>query len=121
MNKQKNWYNCYSVPAGNVQDNSRPGYILYPVSKRRVNKICSSQYSKTNVMHFLFSLLRIKILYVFRVLLAYLQEALHKRHLVYCMRVMSAGCTMVGVHLQQWCNQLTTHTKDTKCRLCIAF
>jgi hypothetical protein len=39
------------------------------------------QYSETNVMHFLFSLLRIKDLYMFRALLAYPQEALHKRHL----------------------------------------
>jgi hypothetical protein len=44
------------------------------------------QYSETNVMHFLFNLLRIKGLYVFRTLLAHPQEALHKRHLVpvYC-------------------------------------
>jgi hypothetical protein len=40
------------------------------------------QYSKTNVMHFLFNLLRIKGLYMFRALLAYLQEAQHKQHLV---------------------------------------
>jgi hypothetical protein len=43
-------------------------------------------------MHFLFSLLRIKGLYMFRALLAYPQEVLHKRHLVYCVRVMSVGC-----------------------------
>jgi hypothetical protein len=35
------------------------------------------QYSKTNVMHFLFSLLRIMDLYMFRALLAHPQEALH--------------------------------------------
>jgi hypothetical protein len=40
------------------------------------------QYSETNVMHFLFSLLRIKGLYMFRALLAHLQEALNKWHLV---------------------------------------
>jgi hypothetical protein len=40
------------------------------------------QYSETNVMHFLFNLLRIKGLYMFRALLAHPQEALHKRHLV---------------------------------------
>jgi hypothetical protein len=45
------------------------------------------QYSETNVMHFLFNLLRIKGLYMFRALLAHPQEALHKRHLVYCVRV----------------------------------
>jgi hypothetical protein len=41
------------------------------------------QYNETNMMHFLFSLLRIKGLYIFRALLAHLQEALHKRHLIY--------------------------------------
>jgi hypothetical protein len=54
------------------------------------------QYSETNVMHFLFSLLRIKGLYMFRALLAQLQETLHKRHLVYGVRVMSLGCTNPG-------------------------
>jgi hypothetical protein len=39
-------------------------------------------------MQFLFSLLRIKVLYIFRALLAHPQEAVHKRHLVYCVRVM---------------------------------
>jgi hypothetical protein len=58
-----------------------------------------TQYSETNVMHFLFSLLRIKGLYMFRALLAHLQEALHKRHLVYCVRVVSVGCTRIGVEL----------------------
>jgi hypothetical protein len=40
------------------------------------------QYSETNVMHFLFSLLTINGLYMFRALLAHSQEVLHKRHLV---------------------------------------
>jgi hypothetical protein len=30
---------------------------------------------------------------MFRALPAHPQEALHKRHLVYCVRVMSVGCT----------------------------
>jgi hypothetical protein len=34
---------------------------------------------------------------MFRALLAHPQEALHKRHLVYCVRVMSVGCTRIGV------------------------
>jgi hypothetical protein len=55
------------------------------------------QYSETNVMHFLFNLLRIKGLYMFRALLAQPQEALRKRRLVYCVRVMSVGCTRVKV------------------------
>jgi hypothetical protein len=50
------------------------------------------RHSKTNVMHFLFSLLRITCLYMFRALLDHLQEALRKRHLVYSVRVMSVGC-----------------------------
>jgi hypothetical protein len=50
-----------------------------------------SQYSETNVMHFLFSLLRIKGLYMFRALLAHPQETAHKRYLVFCMRAMSAA------------------------------
>jgi hypothetical protein len=57
------------------------------------------QYIETNVMHSLFNLLRIKGLYMFRALLAHPQEAKHKRHLVYCMRVMSAGCTRIGVEI----------------------
>jgi hypothetical protein len=40
----------------------------------------SYQYSETNVMHILFSVLRIKGLYMFRALLAHPQEAVHKRH-----------------------------------------
>jgi hypothetical protein len=54
------------------------------------------QYSETNVMQFLFSLLRIMGLYMFRTLLAHLKEALH---LVYCVRVMSVGCTRIKVEL----------------------
>jgi hypothetical protein len=53
------------------------------------------QYSETNVMHFLFSLIRITGLCMFRALLAYPQEVLHKRYLVYCVRVMSVGCTRI--------------------------
>jgi hypothetical protein len=53
----------------------------------------SQQYSETSVMNILFSLLRITSLYMFRALLVHPQEVLHKRHLVYCMRVMSVGCT----------------------------
>jgi hypothetical protein len=56
------------------------------------------RYSETNVMHFLFSLLRIQGLYRFRALLAHPQETLHKPHLVYCVRVMSVGCTRIEVH-----------------------
>jgi hypothetical protein len=53
------------------------------------------QYSETNVMHLLFSLLRIKSLYMFQTLLAHTQELLHKQQLVYCVRVMSVGCIWI--------------------------
>jgi hypothetical protein len=51
------------------------------------------QYSETNMMHFLFSLLRINGLCMFQASLAHSQEVLHKLHLVYCVRVISVGCT----------------------------
>jgi hypothetical protein len=50
-------------------------------------------------MHFLFSLLRIKGLYMFQALLAHPQEAFHQWHLVYCVHVLSVGCTRIGVKL----------------------
>jgi hypothetical protein len=59
-----------------------------------------SKYNETNVMHFSFILLRIKSLYMFRALIAHPQEALHKRHLVYCVRIMSVGCSTTAVSLQ---------------------
>jgi hypothetical protein len=65
------------------------------------------QYSETNVMHFLFSLLRIKGLYMFQALLAHPQEAMLKWHLVYCVLGMSVGCTRLGVDLHPWCSQRT--------------
>jgi hypothetical protein len=46
-----------------------------------------------------YSLLRIKGLYIFRALLAHLQEVLHKRHLVWYVRVMAVGCGTVAVKL----------------------
>jgi hypothetical protein len=50
------------------------------------------QYSKTNEMHFPYSiLLWISSLYMFRALLARLQGALRKQQLVYCVRVKSVG------------------------------
>jgi hypothetical protein len=36
---------------------------------------------------------------MFRSLLAHLQEALHKRHLVFRLRIMSVGCTSTGAEL----------------------
>jgi hypothetical protein len=70
------------------------------------------QYDETNVMHFSFSLLRIKGLYMFRPLLAHPQESLHKRHLVYCVRIMSVGCATFAVKLQWWHSQLTLYAPN---------
>jgi hypothetical protein len=71
------------------------------------------QYKETNVMHLSFSLLRIKGLYMFRAILAHPQEALHKRYLVYCMRIMSVGCGKVAVKLQPWFS--TNWMKSASC------
>jgi hypothetical protein len=69
-------------------------------------------------MHFLFNLLRIKGLNMFRALLAHPQEALHKRHLVYCVRVMSVGGTRIGVELVETVQPTDiTRMQYTNCRL----
>jgi hypothetical protein len=76
-----------------------PSLVRFTVIKLADN-IEASQYNETNVKHLSFSLLRIKDLYMFRALLAHPQEALHKRHLVYCVRIMSVGCDTVAVSVQ---------------------
>jgi hypothetical protein len=55
------------------------------------------QYDKTNVMHFLFSLLRIKGLYMFRALLAHPQEALHNGTWYIAFVLCQLAATKVGV------------------------
>jgi hypothetical protein len=69
------------------------------------------QYSENNVMHFLFNLLRIKGLYMFRALLAHPQEVLHKRHLVFACVLLQ----LVAPGLVQ--SNDTIRTEYTKCRL----
>jgi hypothetical protein len=59
------------------------------VGKFTLKKKVLHQYNETNMMHLSFNLLRIKGLYMFQALLTYPQEALHKRHLLYCFRIMS--------------------------------
>src|SRR5215510_6320883 len=71
-------------------------------------------------MHFLFNLLRTKGLYMFRALLAHPQEALHKRHLVYCVCIMSVGCGTVAVLLQPCHSQLTLYTRNIPSAVCVA-
>jgi hypothetical protein len=70
------------------------------------------QYNETKVMHFSFNLLRIKSLYMFRALLAHPQEALHKRQLVYCVRVMSVGCATIAFQ------PLTLHALNIPIAVC---
>jgi hypothetical protein len=47
---------------------------------------------------------------MFLALLALPQEALHKRHLVYCVRIMSVGCATIAVSLQSWHSQVMLET-----------
>jgi hypothetical protein len=55
------------------------------------------QYNQIYVMHFLFSLLTIMSIYMFRELFTHPQEAIHKRRLLYCLHVMSVVCTRTRV------------------------
>jgi hypothetical protein len=57
---------------------------------------------------------------MFRALLAYLQEALHKRHLVYCVRIMSVGSATIAVTLQSWHSQLTLYAHNIPSAVCAA-
>jgi hypothetical protein len=62
------------------------------------------QCNETNVMPFLFSLLRIKGLYMIRALLAHPQEEPRKQYLVDCVRVISVGCTRIWSVATNWNN-----------------
>jgi hypothetical protein len=66
-------------------------------------------------MRFLFILLRIWGLYTFRALLAHPQEVLHKRHLVYCVRVMSVGIYQDWSGTGVWRHQF--HSNPDVCRV----
>jgi hypothetical protein len=57
------------------------------------------RYSETNVMHFLFSLLGIKGLYMFRTLLAHPQEALHNDTWYIACVLCQLAATGIGVEL----------------------
>jgi hypothetical protein len=71
-------------------------------------------------MDFLFNLLRVKGLYMFRALLPHRQEVPHKRHLVYSVRVMSVGCGTVAVKLRPCHSQLTLHARNIPNAVCVA-
>jgi hypothetical protein len=96
----------------------RDGRKLPKTEPERHMDIQDNQYNETSVMHFSFNFLRIKGLYMFRALLAHPQKALHKWHLVYCLRIRSAGFGTVAC-----CNRATTdiiRTQYTKFSLCSA-
>jgi hypothetical protein len=57
---------------------------------------------------------------MFRALLAHPQESLHKRHLVYCVHIMSVGCGTVVVSLQQCHSQLTQHARSIPNAVCVS-
>jgi hypothetical protein len=50
---------------------------------------------------------------MFQPLLAHRQEALHKWHLVYCMRVMSVGCIRVKVELTYHAHNIASAACET--------
>jgi hypothetical protein len=57
---------------------------------------------------------------MFRLLLAHPQESLYKRHLVYCVRVMSFGCATITVKLQSCHSQLTLYARNIPNAVCAA-
>jgi hypothetical protein len=85
-----------------------------------VSSLMVNQYNEINVMHFSFNLLRMKdsTTYIFRALLAHPQEALNKRHLVYCVRIKSVGFGTVA--LQSWHSQLTLYARNIPIAICVA-
>jgi hypothetical protein len=49
---------------------------------------------------------------MFRALLAHPQEMLHKRHLVYCVRVMSVGSSTIALQCAMKCASRWFHYTD---------
>jgi hypothetical protein len=52
---------------------------------------------------------------MFRALLAHPHKALHKRHLVYCVSIVSVGCGTVAVK-----HQLILYTRNISNAVCVA-
>jgi hypothetical protein len=76
------------------------------------------QYNGTNVMHFFIQFSENQGPLHFLGLLAHPQEALHKRNLVYCVRIMSVGCGTVAV--QACLSQLTLYARNIPNAVCVA-
>jgi hypothetical protein len=114
---------CEFVTFKSVWISYRSGQLLWPSSRSCFYEgfitnlmflpcIVVDNYIKTNVMHFLLSLLRVKGLYMFRALLAHLLVVLHKRHL-YCVCVMSDGCARCRCFLLQPTDIIRTHASHS--------
>jgi hypothetical protein len=78
------------------------------------------QYNETNVMHFSFNLLRIKASTFFEHYITHPQEALNKRRLVYCIRIMSVGCVTIATLLQTCHSELTLYQRTIPNAVCVA-
>jgi hypothetical protein len=57
---------------------------------------------------------------MFRALLAHPREALNKRHLVYCVRIMSVGCDTAAVSLEPCHSQLAFYARIIPNAVCEA-
>jgi hypothetical protein len=57
---------------------------------------------------------------MFRSLLAHPQEALHKRHLVYCVRILAVGYGTTAVKLQPCRSQLTLYASNIPNAVCVS-
>jgi hypothetical protein len=57
---------------------------------------------------------------MFQALLAHPQEALHKRQVVYCVRIMFVGCATVAFSLHSWHSQLTLYARNIPSDVCSA-
>jgi hypothetical protein len=55
---------------------------------------------------------------MFRALLVQPQEVMHKRHLVYCVRIMSVACGTVVVALKPYHSQLTLYARNIPNAVC---
>jgi hypothetical protein len=77
------------------------------------------QYNATNVMHFSFNLLRIRVFKIIQALLPHPQEVMHERPLMYCVRIMSVSCATIAVQLQSWHSQLT-YARNIPSAVCVS-
>jgi hypothetical protein len=74
------------------------------------------QYTENNRMHFHSTSLRIKAPTCFEH--THTQEELNKRHVVYCVCIMSVGCNTGAVKLQPCHSQLTLYASNTPNAVC---